>query len=101
MRRVVLFLRVRDTDAQSGPYSPYSRFTVGQLFLFRPLFPFHCWLITLAPCAHVLSVAGLWAITTRFTVGLVIPVSLLDPFPLSSSRFTVVRISTSLRLCLS
>jgi len=49
----------------------------------RVYFPFHCWLITPRPCGTVLSVAGLWAIITRFTVGQysrfpsLIPVSLL------------------------
>ena len=94
----------------------YSRFTVGGQFSPPTLFPFHCWRRVLAPlhhpfpcwlivltsspspvsllgysrcpCATLLSVAGLWAIITRFTVGF-IPVSLLGYDSRPSSRFTV------------
>ena len=69
-------------------YQPPCVCKVGNSAQRAPSFPFHCWPV-INPCATLLSVAGLCALITRFTVEVilsfhcwtsppsVIPVSLL------------------------
>ena len=96
LRREALSLRERDNSVQRASLPKENRATLRREPLFLRLFPFHCWLIFLLPCATTLSVAGLLVLSARFTVGL-IPVSLLEKS--SPSSFPVSLLASSLRPC--